>query len=290
MAKYTVKPGQNLFDVALHLYGSIEGLFDLLITNESLNMTSDLRAGQELEYHDDFVINPGVFQRIKELDLVPANSERHVYAKEPDEQLLFLCKFVEGTDYVSFKAGGEGTMIVDWGDNSQLQKIELSHKAETYDHYFDNEAENRKMKVYGNYKLTEFDTTDLQGAIYLVMPMTVDEYVNRANSFQLAALFLFEGTYKIDLQRCHITSLAPISDMSLQELDLRQVTFSDVSVLDDYLEYIANNYGTRRNCTVYLTTEPTDRGMAAIYKIIREPDWNLSGPWKFIINEHIYTP
>ena len=52
MGVYTVKPNQNLFDVALHLYGSIEGLFDLLISNPELNMTSDLVYGQELIYHE----------------------------------------------------------------------------------------------------------------------------------------------------------------------------------------------------------------------------------------------
>ena len=53
MAKYVVKPNQNLFDVALHLYGSIEGIFDLLISNPELNMASDLTYGQELEYHTE---------------------------------------------------------------------------------------------------------------------------------------------------------------------------------------------------------------------------------------------
>ena len=57
MAIYKVKPAQNLYDVALHLYGSIEGLFDLLITNEWLSMTTELQPGMELEYHDYFVIN-----------------------------------------------------------------------------------------------------------------------------------------------------------------------------------------------------------------------------------------
>ena len=41
MAKYIVKPNQNLFDVALHIYGSIEGLYEILITNEVLNMNSE---------------------------------------------------------------------------------------------------------------------------------------------------------------------------------------------------------------------------------------------------------
>ena len=60
MATYIVKPNQNIFDVALHLYGSIEGLFDLLITNDWLNMTTDLETGMEIEYHEDFIINSSI--------------------------------------------------------------------------------------------------------------------------------------------------------------------------------------------------------------------------------------
>ena len=77
--------------------------------------------------------------------------------------------------------------------------------------------------------------------------------------------------------------------MSLQELNLLQVQFTSQDVLDDYLEYIVNNYGTRRNCTVYLDTEPSERGMAAINTIINEESWNASGKWKFIINDITYT-
>lgn len=60
MATYTVKPNQNLFDVALHIYGSIEGLFDLLISNPDLNMTSELSYGQELTYHEILMLNESV--------------------------------------------------------------------------------------------------------------------------------------------------------------------------------------------------------------------------------------
>ena len=77
--------------------------------------------------------------------------------------------------------------------------------------------------------------------------------------------------------------------MSLQELNLLQVKFTDVSVLDNYLVHIAENYGNRRDCTVYLDTEPTDVGMNAIQTIINEPAWNQAGKWKFIINDVVYT-
>ena len=50
MATYTVQYGQNLFDVALTLYGSIEGILDLLVNNKNLSINTELKYGDELEY------------------------------------------------------------------------------------------------------------------------------------------------------------------------------------------------------------------------------------------------
>lgn len=289
MATYTVKPSQNIFDVALHLYGSIEGLFDLLISNEGLNMTTDLTAGMELEYHTDFVINSSIVDEMEEQGLIPSNKERHVYFKRPEEQLVFVVGIDPSVLQCGFVVGGEGTMLIDWGDNSEIESVELSHANQAVEHYFDNEVEERRMKVYGNFSLTYFDTTNLNGDMLLTYPLTVDEYVSNANGFTLNGLFLFEGTYKVNLQQCTISSLLSLGDMSLQELDLRKAKFTDASVIDEYLQYIVANYGTRRNCTVYLDTEPSESGYEAIKTILGEEEWNATGDWKFIINGTEYT-
>ncbi len=55
MGKYTVISGQNLYDVALHVYGSIEGITDLLVNNPDLSMGSVLAQGQELIFSDDYI-------------------------------------------------------------------------------------------------------------------------------------------------------------------------------------------------------------------------------------------
>ena len=42
MGKYRVVAGQNIYDVALYLYGSIEGVVDLLINNPDLSFATTL--------------------------------------------------------------------------------------------------------------------------------------------------------------------------------------------------------------------------------------------------------
>lgn len=289
MATYKVTANQNIFDVALLLYGSIEGLFDLLISNDWLTMETDLMPGMELEYHDYFVVNDGMKSSINEKNLIPVNRERHVYLKHPTEELVFMCDIDVDKHSTSFIVSGSGKMLIDWGDNSDLETVKLEVAQQTVEHYFDSAAENRRIKVYGDFQIIKLDTTKLGGALMLMRPMIVDEYVSHANSYPLQGLFLFDGTVSVDLSDCHIDNLLPIGNMSLQILDLRHATFADIAVLDDYLQYIVDNYGNRRNCTVYLTSDPTEKGMKAIETILGEDAWNEAGSWVFNIKDKIYT-
>lgn len=79
MAQYKVQGGQTIWDIAIQLYGSIEGAFDLFMSNPKLNMTTDLKAGDILEYHEQFVVNQSIVDAIVSHDYLPANSERRVY-------------------------------------------------------------------------------------------------------------------------------------------------------------------------------------------------------------------
>lgn len=125
--------------------------------------------------------------------------------------------------------------------------------------------------------------------MYLMRDLIVDEFACQSNDNSIQSLFLFDGTYSVNLEKMLIDDLSPIYNMSLQELDLKQVKFQDPHVLTDYLTYIADNYGSRRACKVYLTEEPSAEGMAAINKIISEPEWNTPEPWEFHVNDKIYT-
>lgn len=293
MATYIVKPNQNIFDVALHLYGSIEGLFDLFISNPELNMTSELTFGQELEYHEEFVLNSAIVKEFKDKNITPSSGARRVYFKRPEEPLLILVGVNADMEYSTFKASGEGEMIVDWGDNSDLERIDLSVSAQTIEHYFNSAVEERRIKIYGNtdtLKFISLDTTCLGGSLIVCRPVIVDEYSCTGRGYALNGLRLFDGTHTISLRNGIVSDLLPIADMSLQELDLTDVYYMNDNVLDDYLVYIREHYDDRRPCTVHLSTEPSERGYEAINTILNEPEWNVSDTWKFYINNELYQP
>lgn len=289
MAIYKVKSNQNIYDVALHLYGTIEGMFDLLISNPTLGMASELRAGTELEYHDDFIINPSIVNQFIKNGIIPINGERDVYFKETDAQLRAIVKVPENIDVLHFSISGEGTLIVDWGDNSPLECISLTHTQTLIEHHFNSQVDVRRVRFYGDFTVLQFDATNLEGEVFLTAPMKVDEYVSHSNDNTLAGLFLFEDTYKVDLQRMLIKDLSPIYSMSLSQLNMLGARFKNIEVLDDYLVNIVENHQNRRACEVWLDTEPTERGLQAIEAIIGEPEWNTPEQWVFHINDKTYT-
>lgn len=83
MKKYIVKSGQNLFDVALAIYGSIEGVFDLLTSNQDVNgqalsFDTILSTGTNLYYNEEYTINPTIRDWLSNNKIKVANGE-HIF-------------------------------------------------------------------------------------------------------------------------------------------------------------------------------------------------------------------
>lgn len=302
---YNVTKGQNLFDVALACHGSIEGIFDLLINNDELSFASELKEGDELYWDEDFVINSTIVDTLDgDLNIVPANSERHVYYKQTNEPLSCIITISEEEPSITLKMAGDGQMVVDWGDNTELEAIELLPTLQTYQHFFDNEVEQRTIKLYGSFNLKTWDVSPINGLMFPVKPIIVDEVVSNKNQLSLQGLFLFNGTYSVKLTGLSPSSLDMIRDMSLSELVLTDNEYADDTVLNDYLIYVAKNNNERRNCKVTLDEQPSgeykepnkdnngnyviETGMEAIYVITHEDAWNEAGAWVFDINGTIY--
>lgn len=291
MAQYTVKHNQNIFDISIELYGSIEGIFDLLISNPKLSMASQLKKGDILECHpSDFILNDGIVQQLKQQNMSVQNGCRHVYYKNVQEQLRVLLFLPPEYEYTTFCLSGDGTLLIDWGDNSDIEPVILDSKEKNISHYFNNTIlKEREIRFYGDFNIKTWKQVDINTLIEPITPIIVDEFYAPDFHQSLVGLYLFQGTIVVNMQGAHISDLSPILHMSLQELDLTGATYDSVKILDQYLCNLVSNYQNRRNCVVKLTTEPGVEGMEAINTIINEPSWNESGAWKFIINDKIYT-
>ena len=127
MGNYRVITGQNIYDVALHLYGSIEGIVDLLINNPGLSLETELRTRQEFTYTDGFIINADVVAYNEMHGIVPSNGERHVYPKHftcPQTAVFSLSAALVS---VQCEVSGTGTLEIDWGDDSAAETVILGH-------------------------------------------------------------------------------------------------------------------------------------------------------------------
>ena len=308
MGRYSVIAGQNIFNVALHLYGSIEGIVDLMMNNPDLSLDTTLTVGQELVYTDGFVINADVVAYNAARGIVPANGEHHVYPKYPEGQLSVEFHLPAAVLNVSCTASGTGSLEIDWGDNSEIEKIELRNARLHLNHTFDNTIKGtRRIRWYSRAEFKTLDWSGLQpDSIFLFHPLRVEELTLQNASVSLEGLRLLDGTYSLRLSGITTADLTPLAGCrELMTLDMGEGHLKP-DVEDAFLYEIVNRYGNRRNCTVTFPVTPSgiyrepDRdpesarylpvsGMECIWVILHEESWNEGGPWKFIIEDKIYT-
>ena len=308
MGKYSVIAGQNLYDVALHLYGSIEGVVDLLVSNPDLSFDTILSAGRELIYTDGFVIRADVVAYNELHGIVPANGERHVYPKTftlPLDAVITLDAAV-----ITARCGvsGVGLLEIDWGDNSDTEVVSLTDTPQLLTHTFDNRV--RKKRTIRWFTQARFKTIDWSGlrpkSLALLQTLPVEELTLTDVTLSLEGLRLLSDTCLLNLRGLVAADLTPlVESRGLMTLDLSAARLKP-TVIDRYLTALVERYGNRRNCTVILPSAPTGlyreperepesgryritSGMEAMWVILHEEAWNEGGAWKFIIDDITYT-
>ena len=270
-------------------------------------MDDTLKSGEELEYTDGFTISPDIIAYNRMYSLLPANGERNVYPKEPSGK-RFMELYVDNRQTAaSLLLSGNGTLEIDWGDNTELEVLMLTGEVKELRHYFNDKiASVRRMSFYGEVRFRTLDISRSHASsVYLLRPVSMEKFTCEKMELDISFLSLAEDTYELyfaGLQTGSLLSLLPLK--RLMRLDL---TGSKVkpSVLDTYLKtLVAQHYG-RRNTTILLSTSPSGTyrkpekdsngnyliasGMEAVWMLTHEPAWNEGGAWTFIINNQTYT-
>lgn len=164
MEEYKVIFGQNLFDIALQLTGSVEGIYDLLICNPDINVDTDLKKDRVLYYHSDFIINDSLVKHFKEKGIVIKNGN-FFYEAVDTKNLPRCCMVIKHKgDFSSLVGTIQGEIIIDWGDASKLSRatgdIDFVHG------YTDNGQ--HLIKVYGEFTINNLDMSEIHGHVYPV--------------------------------------------------------------------------------------------------------------------------
>jgi len=308
MGRYKVIAGQNIYDIALHIYGSIEGIVDLMMCNTDLSLDTTLKVGDELIYSDDFIINADVVAYNEMHGIVPSNGEHHVYPKVFTKPLSVAFSLPTQTLSVHCSVSGVGTLEIDWGDNSDTEVVTLSDKPQLLKHIFDNKVrKRRRIRWFTNAYFKQVDWSGLQPtSVVILRPQPIEELTIKDATLTLDSLQMVTGIYSLNLSGLTSGNLKPLVECrELMTLNLTDARIKP-TVLDDWLIAMVERYGNRRNCEVTLTAVPTGTyqeparnadtgrynitsGMEAIWVITHEESWNEGGKWKFIINDKEYS-
>lgn len=308
MGRYKVIAGQNIYDIALHIYGSIEGIVDLMMCNTDLSLDTTLKVGDELIYSDDFIINADVVAYNEMHGIVPSNGEHHVYPKVFTKPLSVAFSLPTQILSVHCSVSGVGTLEIDWGDNSDTEVVTLSDKPQLLKHIFDNKVrKRRRVRWFTNAYFKHVDWSGLQPtSVVILRPLPIEELTIKDATLTLDSLQMVTGIYLLNLSGLTSGNLKPLVECrELMTLNLTDARIKP-TVLDDWLIAMVERYGNRRNCEVTLTAVPTGTyqeparnadtgrynitsGMEAIWVITHEESWNEGGKWKFIINDKEYS-
>ena len=307
MGKYIVTTGQNIYDVALHLTGSIEGIIDLMLSNPTLSLDDTLHSGDELSYTDGFVINAEVVAEYRRNGIVPAGGERGVYPKYPSERQRMQLTVDTLRQDVGFTISGSGTLEVDWGDNSLLENIVLSPEPQTIYHRFDSVIGTaRQIRIYGNeISLRLFDPGAAKLQRLLVQePLDCEQFFLCDSNLPLDFMPLLRGTYRMRLCGTSCGSLLPVAECrELMSLDLSDADVSRTALDLFLIRLVTHHYG-RRNCELTLPFSPYGEyrepsrdtggnyviatGMEAVWLLTHEESWNEGGDWIVHIGQETY--
>lgn len=307
MAEYTVQTGQNLFDVALSLYGSIEGLLDLMVSNPSLSIDSEIKSGDRLQYTPYYYEDQTVLQYYKSNNIVPSNRIGDIYFKEHTNiRMQIYCS--SDKRMIGISASGEGDIYVDWGDNAEIERITLSSSYKYYSHILTSDTTvDRRIRLFGDFKLYDLDLSDLYPNKILSFAPLHMETIKINGATKLSGIDFMQmvdpkGLVEVGFIKCRLNDLSPLIDLkNAHTINLGYCNIGS-GVMDQYLIGLVENYGIRRNCTINLvgSTLPSGEykkpdvllhpksGMEAIWVLVNEHK-ESGGPWKIILNNKTYT-
>lgn len=307
MGQYKATAGQNIYDVALHIYGSLDGLADLLINNTDLSLADTIQSGTVFRYTDELIVDSSVVKNLNANSVVPANGTRGVYFKDISIPLNLILVCSNLTNMISIHVSGNGNLLVDWGDNSDIQSIKLGSEVANIPHIFNSKiSANRQIKCYGTADFSTLDISDISTTeVYFLRDITIENYIHAKCKSSLEHLRLSKNTLNIDLHDCRVTDLTPIIACNqLMTLNINSNN-THIIVIENYLKSLVTHYGHRRGCTINIQPqlsgsykEPVmdsnskyviNSAMEAVWVLVNEPTWQEAGFWKITINNKTYT-
>lgn len=290
MPIYKVKPGQTLYDVAVNIYGTVEGLFDLLITNSDKNMLSELKAGEELEYHEEYILQQAIAKQIADKNINIANGSNNTIPSAFNEIPKIILKVASTEDSISLNMNGYGVMTIDWGDLSPAKEHTFkSNREESFTHNFENDGEEHVVRIYGDFSLQLFQLNDCNCNVFVTKNVAVGTFISDGGNIEIPGIPLFDELTDIYIQGAHNLDLRQILPLKWTLLDLRTSTFSADFSLADFLQTILDGEGWDGYKILSVSSNVVnDRVLSLFSQLLTSQHFNPEGESEIYIDNESY--
>lgn len=283
---YIVQNKQNIYDVAVQLYGSVEGIFDLLITNDWLTMDTTLKAGDELQYHPQYTLNKDILGLLNERGIVVVNGDGAEVTSYYGMMPVFVLSATIGDSLTGkMTIGGTGSIFVDWGDSGSSTH-RLSGTTVVAGHNY-GRSDNYTIKCYADGTLNWIDLRGLSSTLYLTQNVTLEALLtdSRETIPDMSLFDLIDSVDRLMLRNQRFDSLTFVEKYDLLLLDLIGSEI-DPTVMQEYLIWINNHLASLRGCDVYLDESQVNYNC---YTLINEivTSQPYGGEWCFYVGDTV---
>jgi len=286
METYEVKYGQTIFDVALQVYGDISGIGDLLKNNKTLNFGSVLSEGDKILYDANNAINSTVVKYFDKNNLTVSNGEGYIYFKETEETIRALVFIDQELMSINWQLSGTGTILFDWGDDTDIEAIPLSSAPKYITHSMNSlvsaNYDFRKIRIYGNFTLTTFNAEGSGIEKLFAINEFSTEHIDLSNNSKCTNIgfaSIAKDATTIKLSRIKVGDLLPlVSQEKMSNLWIDNATITQ-DTLDNYFIGLVKNYQSRPACNVRMWGNASPSGIYQKPDVLYDPQTGLEAMW-----------
>lgn len=261
---YIVTENQTIYDVAIDIHGTIDGISDILVNNPNISIDSEMYGGLKIIYTSGQTIEQDVVEQLDAMGIIPVNPVRYVYPKKHiDGKVIDIYSSNDDAIFSFKKSGYNSSIYIDWGDDTDIEKI--SPCTDFVYHQFnltDNIYKDRRIRIYTD-KDNNSDDLNLvfedsnHYEVILYQNIKASSFTDSSSLISVDFLRLFSGIKKLSLENTYATDLTPISKIeSLIDINLPSKNIKPSS-LDALFLGIINNYGQRMPATININVKPT---------------------------------
>lgn len=312
---YIATENQTIYDIAIDIHGTIDGISDILVNNPSLSVDSDVFGGMKITYTSGQTIEQNVVEQLDAMNIIPTNPIRYIYPKaKPHGNIVDIYINKDSSVFSCIQENTGYIIYADWGDNSDIEKILPSTNLiyHQFDLTDDVSLGHRKIRFYiqnnkNKDSVISFSFNDGENkSVVLYNSLTSNYYIDNSKLDNIDFLRLMTNIKKITLNNVSVSSIYRLSYIeSFTELNLlsKDIRPSDI---DKLFMSIIENYGQRLPATISISVSPTGEykeptkskageyiiknGMEAVWVLVNEESWNSDYyKWKIIIDDIIYT-